>query len=322
MPPPVTIAIPTLNAGHRFKETLAGVRAQQLDRDVELLICDSGSSDGTVSLARRYDARVIQISRDSFSHGGTRNLLMAEAHGDHVTFLTQDAVPAAEDWLARLLAAFTLSRDVGLAFGPYRPRPEASLSVRRELTAWFASFSDAGPRIDTLEPEQRSAAPSELMGRRGFFTDANGCVSRAAWERVPFRQVAYAEDHMLGLDMLRAGFAKVFVPEAAVIHSHEYSVGQWLRRSFDETRALQDVYGQVAGTLDLFRNFRGNVMADWRWTVSGKGRSELQSGRHVALVVSQSVVHHGARSLGALLGASADRLPASVVARLSLEGRP
>ncbi len=54
-----------------------GVRTQRLDREVELLICDSGSSDDTVALARRYGARVIEIPRESFSHGGTRNLLMA-----------------------------------------------------------------------------------------------------------------------------------------------------------------------------------------------------------------------------------------------------
>ena len=53
----------------------------------------------------------------------------------------------------------------------------------------------------------------ELVGRRGFFTDANACVARAAWERVPFREVAYAEDRVLAIDMLRAGYAKVFVPD-------------------------------------------------------------------------------------------------------------
>jgi rhamnosyltransferase len=89
----VTVAIPTLKAKRGFEETLAGVRAQQLDRHVDLLICDSGSSDDTVSLARRDDARVIEIPRERFSHAGTRNLLMAEARGDHVAFLTQDAVP-------------------------------------------------------------------------------------------------------------------------------------------------------------------------------------------------------------------------------------
>ena len=200
-----------------------------------------------MAIARRYGARVITIPREDFSHGPTRNLLMAEARGDHVAFLTQDAVPAAEDWLARLLAAFQLSAEVGLAFGPYRPRPEASVSVRRELTDWFGSFSTGGPRIDALDAADRGAPPRRFLGRLGFFTDANGCVARTAWQQVPFRRVAYAEDHLLAQDMLRAGFAKVFVPEAAVIHSHDYPVGQWLRRSFDESRAMRDVYGWSAG---------------------------------------------------------------------------
>ena len=32
--------------------------------------------------------------------------------------------------------------------------------------------------------------------RRVFFTDANACISRAALERVPFREVSYAEDQL------------------------------------------------------------------------------------------------------------------------------
>ena len=42
-------------------------------------------------------------ARRSFSHGGTRNLLMREASGARVAFLTQDAEPADERWLERLL---------------------------------------------------------------------------------------------------------------------------------------------------------------------------------------------------------------------------
>ncbi len=193
---------------------------------------------------------------------------MQRARGGHVAFLTQDAVPADEHWLSRLLAGFALAPDVGLAFGAYRPAAGASASVARELTAWFGSFSvgePSGPRIDALEPDERTAPPSAFLGHRGFFTDANGAVARVAWQRVPFREIAYAEDHLLAQDMLRAGFAKVYVPDAAVVHSHEYSLWQWLRRSFDEARAMRDVYDWVAGPRVVARNFRGNVMADWRW---------------------------------------------------------
>ena len=317
----VTVAIPTLNAGADFAQTLRAVRAQRIDRDMELLVCDSGSSDETVSLARSYGADVLEIPPESFSHGGTRNVLMRRARGTHVAFLTQDAVPAAEDWLAELLEGFTLARNVGLAFGPYHARPGASPSVVRELTSWFDSFSVGDPRIDVLDSVDMDASPRHFLGHLGFFTDANGCVARAAWEQVPFRSVPYAEDHLLAQDMLRAGFAKVYVPAAAVIHSHEYSLWQWLRRSFDEARAIREVYGFALDPWSAARNVRGGVMADWRWTRgSGSGSGGVLRSEQIPGLIA-SLAHHGARAAGTLLGAHAGRLPASVVARLSLESR-
>jgi glycosyltransferase involved in cell wall biosynthesis len=309
----VTVAIPTLNAGNGFSDTLAAVRAQRVDRDVQVLICDSGSSDETLAIARAHAADVIRIPRESFSHGGTRNRLMAEARGDHVAFLTQDAVPASTDWLAHLLAGFALAPQVGLAFGPYRPRAGASLSVVRELTGWFASFSADGPRVDALDAGARDAPARHFLGHLGFFTDANGCVAREAWREVPFREIAYAEDHLLAQDMLRAGYAKVYVPDAAVVHSHEYSPGEWLRRSFDEARAVREVYGWALDGRSAVRNLRGGVAGDWRWARA--------YGEPSARGVGASLLYHGARAAGGLLGGHAARLPAAVVARLSLEGR-
>jgi glycosyltransferase involved in cell wall biosynthesis len=319
----VTVAIPTLNGGTEFEQTLGAVRAQRLDREVELLICDSGSVDDTREVARDHGARVLEIPAESFSHGGTRNLLMSHARGDHVAFLTQDALPAAPDWLARLLEAFGLADRVGLAFGPYRPRPDASLSVARELTTWFASFSDGAPRIDALAPAQREIAARHLLGHLGYFTDANGCVARAAWEQVPFRDVPYAEDHVLAHDMLRAGFAKVYVPEAAVIHSHEYSLGDWLRRSFDEARAVRVIYDwdESASLRVMVRNLRGNVGADWRW--GRRDRSDTRGPRPAEdlSLLTASTLHHGARTIGAILGAHSGRLSPLIARHLSLEGR-
>jgi rhamnosyltransferase len=314
----VTIAIPTLDAGAEFVRTLEATATQVVDAEIELLVCDSGSTDGTVALARAHGARIIEIPRSSFSHGGTRNRLMSEARGEHVAFLTQDAVPAGPQWLGALLAGFAAADDVGLVFGPYLAQPSASLSVRRELEAWFGSLSrDGRPRIDVLPPERRDLPAARFWGPLGYFTDANGCVSRAAWQRAPFREVAYAEDHLLAQDMLRAGYAKVFVPNAAVVHSHDYSAVEWLRRSFDEARAIAEVYGGAAagGWRDAGRNLRGNVGADVRL-----GRAERGS-RGAAVALWQSLVHHGARTAGAMLGARASALPRALSGRVSLERR-
>jgi hypothetical protein len=46
--------------------------------------------------------------------------------------------------------------------------------------------------------------------------------------------------------MLSAGYAKVYRPEAAVIHSHDYPPIQSLRRSFDEWRGLREVHPAAA----------------------------------------------------------------------------
>ena len=62
----------------------------------ELIVCDSGSRDGSARLAREHGARVIEIEPRRFSHGGTRNMLLAASAGAHVALLTQDAVPAGE----------------------------------------------------------------------------------------------------------------------------------------------------------------------------------------------------------------------------------
>jgi rhamnosyltransferase len=316
----VTVAIPTLDAGERFVSTLRAITAQRPPAriEVELLICDSGSSDATVAIAREHGARVIEIRREEFSHGGTRNLLAARARGAHVAFLTQDAVPAEETWLTQLLSGFSLAADVGLVYGPYRPRSDASLSVRRELATWFGSLSpDGAPRIDALAPQQRGVSAASFLGPLGYFTDVNGCVARSAWERFPFREVAYAEDHMLAQDMLRGGLAKVYLPGAAVEHSHEYSPAQWLRRSFDETRAVSEIYGcaPAAHWRDAARNLRGNVGADLRLA-----RAELAP-RAVPAALWGSLVHHGARTVGTVLGARNNHLAPAITTLLSMERR-
>jgi len=192
--------------------------------------------------------------------------------------------------------------------------------VRLELERWFASLSPAGePRIDRLSADERAVPAASLVGARGFFTDANACIARAAWARVPFRDVAYAEDRALALDMLRAGFAKVYVPAAAVVHSHDYSAAQELRRCFDEWRGLLEVYGwrEPARPLRLAQRLRGEIAQASREL---ERRPMPRRERWTALI--ELARHNVVRLAGMLLGSHADALPGAVRGRLSLEGRP
>jgi rhamnosyltransferase len=296
----VTVALPVLDGGALLDEVLAAVRAQRGDFEVELLIADSGSTDGSIEVARAHGATVFSVSR--FSHGGTRNELAQRASGEYVAFLTQDSTPAGDGWLAALLRGFTRADRVGLVYGPYRPRPDAPHWIRRE----YAQFFGAEPALETAVPR-----PGVLP----FFTDANGCAARAALAAVPFRPISYAEDHMLARDMLAAGWAKAYEPAAVVVHSHDYPPREQFGRHFDEFRALREVHGHVQelGLRYTLGTLRREVARD---------RAFLRAeGGAVDRGTLESLRFHGLRAAAAALGTRADLLPPPVRGALSRDGR-
>jgi glycosyltransferase involved in cell wall biosynthesis len=314
--PDVTVALPVLNGGALLDEVLGAVRRQRWDGDVELLVCDSGSTDRSVQIARGHGADVIEIASNSFAHGPTRNTLMEHASGEVVIFLTQDATPADEHWLASMVGGFDLADDVALVHGPYRPRPGASPSVARELEQFFAAMAPDGTAV--VDRRTRDEAWRNVSARATFFTDANGAVARRAWERVPFPDVSYAEDRLLALRMIEAGFAKAFVPSAAVVHSHDYRPWDLFRRYFDEFRGLRETFGHLE-PLDPRRTLgilRREVAADRAWC-----RAAGADSREVGLATLRSARHFALRAVGSQLGSRADRLPAAVRRGCSLERR-
>ncbi len=310
----VSVAIPVLNGGPRLRAVLHALTALG-GPEYELVVCDSGSSDGSDRAARAAGARVVRIDRAEFGHGRTRNLLMRETTGDVVVFLTQDAVPADEAWLRTMLSAFDLAPDVALACGPYLPAPGATVTTSRELTEMFDGMAGPG---NTPLVFRRADIPSPLRPSRAtFHTDANGALLRSAWEDTPFRDVAYAEDQLLAIDLLRAGHARAFVPSAAVVHSHDYPFGERFRRLFDEFRALHEVYGlrSSAAPREVLGTIRLQTARDRAWALA-HGASRSAADR----ATLASFVHHAERAAASVAGTRADRLPPRVRRWCSRDG--
>src|SRR3954447_2717863 len=316
----VSVAIPVLNGARYLDEVLAAVRAQRVDREVELLVIDSGSTDASLEIAERHGARIHRIPKREFSHGGTRNLAMQLAEGEHVAFLTQDATPAHDGWLAAMLEGFEQAADVALVFGPHDPRPDASHMIKCEMERHFATFGDGGA-ID-IQRLGRSgaeiAAYRRFPGRLSFFSNVNGAVAKWAWREIPYRAVPYAEDQLLGREMIEAGYAKAYHPGMRVLHSHDYPPGQFLRRYFDEFRSLREVleHVEVAHPVRTPMTIRGLVGHDKRWL-----QRQGVTGRDLARPLAVSARHHTIRQLGAIVGTRADRVPRPLRKALSLEGR-
>ena len=317
----VTVAIPVLNGARYLDEVLTAVRGQKLDRELEIVIVDSGSTDDSVEIAKRHGAIVHGIEQEDFSHGGTRNLLMQLSSGDHVAFITQDATPASPRWLASLLEGFEQADDVAAVFGPHDPRPDASHTIKSEMQRHFAVWGDGGTSIDVQRLHRTPAGIAEYRafpGKLTFLSDVNCCLARWAWERVPYREVPYAEDQLLGRELIEAGFAKVFHPDARVLHSHDYPPGQFFKRYFDEFRSLREVLGHVQpwGPKTTLWDVRGLVGADKRWL-----EEQGVEGRDLITPLAHSARHWTIRMAGAIVGTRADRVPERLRGKLSLEGR-
>ena len=293
--------IPVKDGARYLEEALAAVVAEGPD---EILVIDSGSRDGSVEVARAAGVEVLEIPPESFGHGRTRNLGAERTTGELICFLTQDATPV-PGWLEAYRSAFSLADSVGAAYGPHLPRAGTSPMIARELTEFFSMFSPSGETV------------VQGPGDPTFLSNVNACYSRGCWEQIRFRDVDYSEDQAFGVDLLAAGWVKVYQPAAAVLHAHDYPPRDFMRRYFDEYRGLRRTIGHVErftipGTL---RYVTHSVAADRRWI---REHGAPPAGR--AGWVVRSATHHGGRHVFSALGSRADALPVVVQRRLSLEG--
>jgi O-antigen biosynthesis protein len=298
----VSVVVPVKDGERYLEELLDALRREGVE---DTLVVDSGSRDRSREIARAAGARLIEIEPRDFAHGRTRNFAAQQTAGELICFLTQDATPC-PGWLAAYLEAFTLAEHVGAAYGPHLPRADTSPMIARELTEFFAGFSDDG------------APALQRAGGASFLSNVNACYARACWEEVRFRDIAYAEDQAFGVDMLAAGWTKVYQPNAAVLHAHDYGAVEFMRRYFDEYRGLRESAGHVE-PFELRSSVaavRASVAADRAWMA----RSQLPA-RERAAWTARATLHHGGRRVFSALGSRSEHVPAPLQRALSLERR-
>jgi polysaccharide biosynthesis protein PslC len=253
--PRISVVIPTLNGGSVLRQLLQKLSEQSIQAD-EILVVDSSSTDETVRISGEYGAAVISIDREKFEHGATRNLAVKQCSGDIILFFTQDAVPATHNLIEKLLAPLAKDPKIAISYGRQLPHPGASLSA----TA-LRSFN---------YPDQskvRTFSDRETLGFKTAFV-SNSCAAyrRSCLEEVGCFQegLVFGEDTCAAGRLLKNGYAIAYVAEATVFHSHNYSLLQEFRRSFD------------IGVLHKSES----------WLIETFGRAEGEGGKYVRFELS------------------------------------
>lgn len=237
-----SVVLLTRNAGPAFAETLDAVLSQETGFGFEVLVLDSGSTDGTTEMAAARGAVVHRVPAGAFDHGATRDLGLSLAGGEFVALLVQDAVPLDGRWLAAMVEDLDADPLVAGVYGRQVPRPGGG-PLARVLTA-------DGPTAGPDRREQFAGAgygnlpPSERR-RLAAFDNVGSCLRRSVWEEIPFGETGFGEDLRWGKKVVGAGYKLVYEPRAAVVHSHERGPLYNLRRHYVEGRLLAELFGLV-----------------------------------------------------------------------------
>lgn len=181
-------------------EVLDLLLAQDLgERTAEVIVVDSGSTDGTLDIVRARPVQLIEIPAETFSFGGALNAGCAAATAPMLVALSAHAFPLDNGWLARVLSAFDDPR-VACACGVDNAPGGGALEGRvvQDLEHWRAhptwGYSNAA-----------GAFRAELWRQRAFREDMPG-----------------TEDKEWAAHWMQQGYVTVVDPELRVRHDHSH----------------------------------------------------------------------------------------------------
>lgn len=310
-----SVVIPAKNGGKLFARVLDVLLRQKTPWDYEILIIDSGSTDDTVKYCEERNINVVSISPSEFGHGKTRNFGISKTKGEFVALITQDALPASNDWLFNLVSAVEQAPDVAGAFGRHLPYPEADPYITRNLKLHFDGFLNWPAVMRKSDDEARYAAEIGYRQVMHFFSDNNACLRRSVWEKYPYPEVDFAEDQIWAKTVIEAGYGKAYADNAAVYHSHSYSVIEAGRRAFDEAMALNKLFGYklCPTVVHLF----GQVMLTSAADIRHSMRQPDRGGQ--IYYMARAPFYNFSRMTGFYLGTHATALPKKMTQTLSLD---
>jgi rhamnosyltransferase len=243
--PLISLIMRSYNEAWALRETLRALKAQEY-RNWELIVIDSGSTDGSVDLIRAAQPRhFVQIRARDYNPSRVMNHGMELARSEFGIFLNADATPVDSNWLRPLVKALQ-DPQTAAAFGKQIPRPDCRAVFAHDYQRCFG--------------EGR-----ESRGWEHFFSMVSSGLRKDIWSKRGFlEKMQYSEDDEYTRWCRMQGYKIVYCPESVVVHSHNYTPAQAYKRSFGEARALAAVWEHEPSDINWRRTFFLGYLNDLR----------------------------------------------------------
>lgn len=220
----VSLVLLLKNGEKYLPKLFNSLEEQQFDGEKEIIIVYSGSKNPhpVPPCEISWDKEELSIKQEDFSHGGTRNLAVTRAKGEIVVFLSQDALPVDKYWLKNLLKNFSDPQVAGV-FGRQIPYEQTN-----SLEKYFYEKSYPGKSRRLTQKSDQNFSNQNL-----FFSNVNGAARKSLLTKYPFRSdLVMSEDQYWAREVINSGYEIVYEPDAAVFHSHNYTLWSLFRRYY------------------------------------------------------------------------------------------
>ena len=223
----ISVIIPVKNGKDSLERCLRAIKNQSIGDDIEIIILDSGSTDGSILIANSFGAKVISIEPWTFNHGLTRNIGVEIAQGDLLYFTVQDAELSSETTLERMLYHFDnkeIQAVVGIQGYPH--------DLDKNPALWFTQFDD--PILESRFFPNGSFF--DLNKKKQFelsnWDNVNAMYRKSALLELPFLKTNFSEDFMWANKALLSGKHILRDPSILVWHYHHMTFGYTLKSKF------------------------------------------------------------------------------------------
>jgi glycosyltransferase involved in cell wall biosynthesis len=218
---------------------------QQTIQDLEIIVVDSGSTDRTLTIAKRYPVKIVKICPDDFSFGRSLNKGCESATADFFVIASAHVYPLYRDWIEQLLTGFDDSR-IGLVYGRQQGGETTKFFEHQVFARWF--------------PEK-----SVPVQDHPFCNNANAAVRGDLWKKFRYDEdLTGLEDLEWANRIMKADYRTGYRSEAVVVHLHDEIPTQTYNRYRREAMAFKRIFPNENFFIkDFLRLFVTNTTSDY-----------------------------------------------------------
>ena len=219
--PRCSIVIRAFNEEEHIGKLLTGITQQRFE-DLEIIIVDSGSTDATLEIARKFDVKIVPINSDEFTFGRSLNWGIQAAQGRFIVIISAHCFPIYPDWLEQLLKPFE-DQSVAVSYGKQRGAETNHFSEHQFFRTYFPDIS---------QPDQGQP----------YTHNANAAIRKSLWEQHPYNEeITGLEDLAWSSWAKDQGYLVAYVAEAEIVHIHQETINQVHNRYRREAIAMKQI---------------------------------------------------------------------------------